>query len=986
MQATYCRIEMFGGLRVWQGDTLHTRFRTQKAASLLAYLALDLHQAQSRERLLDLFWPDMPPEIGRTNLSTALTQLRKQFEPVGTPSGSLLRADRQQVWLHAEAVATDVAEFDRCMHEAARCERAAQKAELLQKAMDLYQGDLLPGSYEDWALREQSRCHSVYLQSLHQLERFEEEAGRYEAALALAQRALQADPYLEEAVQAQMRLYVRLKRPAVALQVYEEIQQRFQKELGALPSVVTRRLAERIRQDPNAALLLREQTQSAAPRVPLVAASLPSPVNALPASPPVSAPALPLQWTRFFGRHQELERLQGLLQAPGVRLVTLLGPGGAGKTRLGIEVAQRMTGILQERVWFVPLADLPDASLLPSALLRALRLPPLAQTDPLDRVAAALGAEPCLFVLDNFEHLLREEAEGKNETLMRGGTALVRILLERVPTLRCLVTSRQALRIGGEQEFALPPLTLPHQEMPTSLEALLANESVALYVDRARLARPDFDLTVSNAAAVSALCRKLEGMPLAIEMAAAWAKTLPPAKMLERLERQLDLLVSRRRDLPPRHQSLRATIEWSYDLLPLELQQRFIRLAVFRGGWSLEGAEGVVGEGVVESLAELQERSLILMEEHAAEPRYRMLETLREFGLEKLQEQGILDAIRTLHIRYYYNMADEESYHIGTPEEKASIDRLSVEYENLLEALGASMDLPQQTKFGIHMAANLSWFWMQRGRLAEGRNWLERFLERCPPAPTEIRACLLNAAGMLLLESGKIVEAHVHMQESVDIYRHLGKQRALASQTHNLGNSAHDLGDTALARRCWEEGLEIARKEGWTRMASTSLASLGELSYDEGDLERARALLEEAVSVRRPIGDWNYLGHDLGILGKVACRQGQLAQAEAFFAECLELRRRMEDRIGIITALEGIAGLARMQGDAERAVCLFAFTERARMQEQSLRPPNEASEIADHLEVLHTLLDAAAFDAAWQRGQRWTQEQSCLHAFSRSLS
>jgi len=981
VQPAYYRIEMFGGLRVWQGDTLHTRFRTQKAAMLLAYLALHLQEAQARERLLDLFWPEMAADVARTNLSTALTQLRKQLEPVGVPTGSVLRADRRQVWLPAEGITTDVAEFDRCVREVARCEQAAGKAALLQRAIELYRGDLLPGSYEEWALREQSRCQSVYLQSLHQLARLEEEAGRYEAALVSAQRALQADPYMEEAAQAQMRLYVRLKRPALALHVYEEVQQRFQTELGVLPSAVTRRMAEQIRQDPSAALMLREPTSSSAPRVVAVVAPAAAPLPASPLSPPVSAPVLPRMLTRFFGRRQELEDLQRVLQSPGTRLVTLLGPGGAGKTRLSIELAHRMVEMLPERVWFVPLADIPDVGLLPTALRQALRLPMSAQADPLDQIVAALGTEPCLFVLDNFEHLLRERPEGKNETPARGGAALVRMLLERVPHLRCLVTSRQALRLSGEQEFALPPLALPPQDLPATLETLLANESVALYVDRARLARPDFDLTLSNAAAVSALCRKLEGMPLALEMSAAWAKSVPPAKMLERLERQLDLLISRRNDLPPRHQSLRATIEWSYDLLEPELQQRFLPLSVFRGGWSLEAAEAVVGEGALVWLTELQERSLIRMEEHADEPRYRMLETLREFGQERLEARGDLKSLRARHAEHYGAMAREARAQLRTLEEKASMDRLTLDYENLREALNACWELPEQTDTGIAMAKDLGFFWMQRGPMTEGRIWLERAVERCSPAPTDLRAELLSAAAMLRNEQGDFAGARAFFQESVDIFRHLGNLIGVTVQRHNLANAIHDMGDLDLARQCWEESLAEIRAQGWDRILCTTLSSLGELAYDTGDPKRARSLLEESIGIRRIQEDRTSLGRDLGVLGKVACRLGLLDYAEACYVESLEIRRSVEDRSGIVVALEGIAGLARLQGDVQRAVSLFACAERARLLAQTPPPPNEAAEIAGHLDALRAALPAAAFNARWQEGLPWTLEQGTLHAF-----
>ncbi|HLK56597.1 MAG TPA: tetratricopeptide repeat protein, partial [Chthonomonadaceae bacterium] len=912
-------------------------------------------------------------EVGRDNLSTTLAQLRRQLEPVGVAAGSVIQADRQQVWLHSETVTTDVADFDRLVSDAARCEQKEKRTALLAQAVSLYQGDLLPDRSEEWALPEQSRCQQSYLQSLHQLERLEEEAGHYEAALVLAQRALQTDPYQEEAYQAQMRLQVRLKRPGLALEVYEAALQRFQNELGVLPSLKTRRMAEQIRQNPNIVLAQQE------PAALSDAASSPD----KPSAPHPVSPAskLPLVLSRFIGRVSELEHLQHLLQHPSTRLLTLLGPGGAGKTRLALELAHQMAPTLQQNAWFVSLADLPDPSLLPSALLHTLHLTSLPQTDPLDQIASALGNQPGLLILDNFEHLLRETAEGKNELPVRGGPALVRMLLERAPHIKCLITSRQALRLEGEQEFVLPPLALPAAELPASLETLLANESVALYVDRARLARADFALTSSNASAVSALCRKLEGMPLALEMAAAWARTLPPGKMLERLEHQLGLLVSRRSDLPLRHQSLRATIEWSYALLSPELQEAFVRLSVFRGGCSLDAAEAVVGAHALPLLAELQERSLVVMEAQGEEPRYRMLETLREFGQEKLHELGIYDEVRIRHTQCFADKTHRVRPLYQGPEEKQAMDQLALEHDNLREALRTSEDLPELTDIGIDMAQDLAWFWLHRGHLAEGRRWLERALKRCTPAPTSLRSALLDSAAMLMHAQGNFAEALALWQEAVDISRELGDRRKSGVLRNNLAIAAYDLGDKALARLCWEENVQASREEGWDFLLGATLANLGELAYDEGDLECAQTRMEEGVQVRRRLGDRNYLGRDLGLLGKIAYRRGDLVQAEALFAECLQLRRSMEDRLGVAEALEGIAGLARMQGDAERAVSLLAFTDRARAREQTPLPPNETAEIAHHLECLRAMLDSVAFEAAWQQGQAWTEEQACLHAF-----
>ena len=709
------RIELFGDMRVVQGEQTHTRFRTRKAAYVLAYLALNMPQAQPRERLVDLFWGDKEEAVGRDGLSTALAQLRRQLEPTGVPADSLLVADKQQVRLNSASVSVDVADFDRLINASRQSEDKSEKGSLLQQAIELYRGDLLPGCYEDWATGEQTRCRTLYLESLLQLIPLWEEAGRYADALGMAQRAGGADPFAEESYRAQMRLLVRLRTPSAALQVYEKMEEIFQRELGTRPSVSTRQMAEMIRQDPRAALLMRAEAANA--RSPAAPASPEAVV--VPASPAVSpaiplpdsvAPPLPLQLTRFFGRDQEREQIAALLQTPGTRLITLLGPGGAGKTRLSLEVAAQVASVFDNRVWFVSLADIPDASLIAPTLSRALRLPPDTQSDPLDRVTAFLGESPCLLVLDNLEHLLRDAPDaGKNDNPAQSGSAgLIHLMLQRIPGLICLATSRTALRLRGEQVFPLPSLALPSQSDAATPESLAKNPSIALYVDRARAARPDFALTSGNAPAVAALCRRLEGMPLAIEMAAAWVKTIPPVKMLERLSHQLDLLVSRHRDLPPRHQSLRATIEWSYDLLTPDLQTFFARLGAFRGGWTLEAAEAVCGKEALYALVELQEHSLIVAttgeqgdgtkeegegeakdaeDTEDQEPRYRMLEPLREYALEKLTERGEREGSADRHAAWYLELALASKAAWDGPDQNRLFQCLQNDLDNLRTAL-----------------------------------------------------------------------------------------------------------------------------------------------------------------------------------------------------------------------------------------------------------------------------------------------------------
>ncbi len=1006
-----CRIVMFGGLEVHAGQDTHTRFRTHKAASLLAYLALNLGKAQPREGLLDLLWPEMESDTARLNLNTTLTQLRRQLESGGVPAGSMLLTDKQQVRLNPQAVTTDVADFDHLLAQARRLEEkngseaevsgapaesgtarqtGAEEAALLQQALNLYRGPLLPGWYEEWVTLEHSRYQIAYLEAARRLIRLWEESGQYTEALALAQKACALDPYDESGWQAQMRLFVRLRKPSLALQAYASLEQLFQRELGVKPGARSQQLAAMIRNDPRSAALLqaeahRAATEPAAPEPPAPPSPVLTPPAAEETAPPL--PILPLQLTRFFGREAECAEVVGLLQTPGTRLVSLLGPGGAGKTRLALEVAAQVAPAFAHRVCFVSLADIPDAGLIASTLAHALRLPVTGRDDPWEQVISRLQGAPTLLILDNLEHLLRDSpTAGKSDHAVLSGCAgLIRLLLERAPLLTCLVTSRQALRLGGEHEYPLPPLALPtEQEIADSAaqrpESLLGCSSVALYVDRARAVRPDFALNTGNASAVAALCRRLEGMPLALEMAAAWVKTIPPQKMLERLSHQLDLLVSRRRDLPPRHQSLRATIEWSYDLLEPSLRPLFARLGVFQGGWTLEAAEAVCGHEALPALLALQEHSLIVAqesEEAATEPRYRMLEPIREFALEKLAESGETAEIVARHIAYFANLALEAQQAYHGPEEKTWQDRLAVEMDNLRAGLERGLTAEPISEAALEMPSRLWWFWIARGYVVEGRRWALLALTHCPADHLSLRTDLLNAAANLAHEQGDFQESQDLLQQAMLTAEQIGEFRSLVTIRNNLAIAAYDLGDIELARTCWQENLALTRQESWDAALGSTLSNLGELAYDEGDYPTAYILLEESALVRKRTGDRRYMARSLGLMGKVAHRQHDLSRAESLLREALIIRRELADQVGVIETLEAMAALAVTQARPEYAARLLAFTDTTRRKLGTPRPPNEAKECEACLEAIRAVLDLSTLETAQHAGAQWTLDQAC---------
>jgi predicted ATPase/DNA-binding SARP family transcriptional activator len=1019
------RIELFGGIRVLPASDQATdpsepkarRLPIQKSALLLAYLALHLRQSHPRDRLLDLFWPDMDADAGRDNLSKALSTLRHQLEPVGVPAGSVLLADRQSVQLDPDAVSTDVADFDELLRAAAHVEGPDTHASLLERAIALYRGELLPGCYGEWVLLEQARCSERYADALEEWAGALEQMGDLESALAAAHRAVEADPYREEPYRAQMRLYATVGRTGAALKVFQELARILKADLGISPAASTRELADRIQQNPDAFLIPRaprppregDRPETGDHRfvaVPEDGVTGPEDGSGFVApSPrrPVPPSELPLQLTRFFGREREVAHLTRWLRDPETRLVTLTGSGGSGKTRLALEVARQTAPEFAGRVWFVDLAPLRDPSLIPFAVAGALRLPATPGQDPLDGVVEALRESSCLLLLDNFEHLLRDLCPESEGPPRGGSTALVRLLLERVPELTCLVTSRQPLHLGGEHEFPILPLAVP--ERSAAPERLAAYGSVALYVDRAQSARPDFAVTAQNAEAVAALCRKLEGMPLAIEMAAAWAKTLSPAQMLERIEGHLDLLVSRRRDLPPRHQSLRATFEWSYDLLSPELQACFAWLSVFRGGWDLEAAEQLAAaapftprpegeerggrrpKGALALLSELQEQSWIVVEERENETRWRMLEPLREYALEKLAGRCETESVCAWHARYFLDLAEQAEREAQGLQRKACMERLEREHDNLRAVLAWCQADPCRAEMGLRLGASLEWFWLRQGYAAEGRQWLERALARCDQASIEVRAKALTNAGWLAEHQGDRAScaalagaARSLYEQTLASLRDGEDKSALAARLHRLGGLAFWQGDRAAAEAYYEESLALFREVGDQRSIAMMLYALGGEILARGDRKAAQALFEESLTIWRALGEKQGLIHPLGAVGHIARDEGEFGRAAALYRESLALRVEAQDRFEVAQSLGDFAILAARQGQAERAVRLLGATE-ARCEALATRLQAAVPvDIAPVVAAAQAALGEEAFTAAWAEGRAMTLEQAIAYA------
>ena len=682
----------------------------------------------------------------------------------------------------------------------------------------------------------------------------------------------------------------------------------------------------------------------------------------------------PGQFTRFFGRAAEQERLAGLLADPGVRLVTLLGPGGAGKTRMATETARSAAGGFDGLVCFVPLADISGGALIPSAVASALRLPLSGDKPPREQVAAYCSAASArsLLVLDNLEHLGED------------GAAEIGALLEAAPHLTCLATSRQKLHLAGEHEVLLAPLPVPPAGGPEQPASSVADyPGVQLFVDRARSVRPDFQITPLNAAAVAAVCASLEGLPLALELAAARIQALSPEQMRLQLAARLSFLTSRRRDLPSRHRSLRAALEWSAHLLTPEQTRFFSQLSVFRGGWSLEAAAAVCEVSFpLDLLEQLCERSLIASEESPRGMRFRMLESLREFGEEQLSPPE-RQALARRHAGYFQQLATEMGTLWYGPRQNVGLETLTGDYDNLRAALSFCRGdlLPDRNNAqwngadtGLRLAAALGDYWTTRGLMREGLDWLDGALrggggpavraaalaqmgwlaagvsdfDRASSALSESislsrglknEAALTSALrlrGTALIWKGDFANAESDLEEALGLCRALGNERLLGVTLNSLGVLANERsGDNVRAKECYEEALPLLLKAGDRQRASYCLHNLGNIAHDDGESVRAVAQLRHSLTLAEELGDEWHRTYCLRSLGEVFLDLGELENASGLLGEGLALCRRLGDRMTEAGTLLILARVRRLQGRgadataaAQAALRLYAAMDR----------------------------------------------------------
>lgn len=867
------------------------------ARALLAYLAVEADRPHRRELLATLLWPGHPQAAAYSNLRQTLARFRKAL-PNPSDLDAMLTITPQTIQLNAGGVDVDVVRFSALLAEsdahphADRIACAACRARLAQAEL-MYGGELFHGHFarggqpfEDWLSFKREAIRQQALGALHILTRAHADIGDYDRVRHYAARQLVLEPWREQAHRDLMwALALAGDRPAALVQ-YETCRRVLERELGIEPDAETAALYARIQ----AGALAKPQLRA-----------------------PASAHNLPAHQTSFIGRDEEVANLRQLL--PTTRLLTLTGAGGSGKTRLALAVTQGMAEAYRDGVWLIELAPLTDPTLLEQVVATALGLHKTTAQSLREHLLRELRPRQLVLLLDNCEHLLPACRE------------LIQALLQSCPLVTVLATSRALLQVTGEQVWPVAPLATPGAGLTTS-EQLLAYDSVRLFVARASSANSTFALSEHNGAAVAQICRRLDGIPLALELAAARLRHMTVQLIAARLDDRFSLLTTGSLTALPRQQTLRATIDWSYALVSEPARALLRRLAVFTGGWTLEAAERVVGEieGAVEEhaatvdlLASLVDQSLVVVEARDDALPYRMLETVADYAHEKLEAGGEAEILRDRHLAYFLWLAEQAQTYLYSTAQGDWLARLAVEHGNLRVAFDRALaraDAPAV----LRLVAALWGFWYTRGFYEEGRRrTLAALALPGAQAPSPLRARVLNAAGALLWASRDAAAARPLLDEALAIGRACGDAWNVGWALLHKGMISYQEGDHGAARPLLEAGLATCQAAGaeGRRGVGWGLMFLGDLSLQAGELALAQERFEESVAQLRELGDHALLAYPLRRLGYLAAERGDYRTARELCTESLRHNLAIDDRLAVGACLALLATVS--EEEAARA-------------------------------------------------------------------
>jgi non-specific serine/threonine protein kinase len=970
------QIQLLGGFRLELTGRGPVGIIQPRLQHLIAYLLLHRHAYVSRQQIAFALWPDTTEAQAFANLRNLLHRLRATLPH----SERYIGHDRQKLWWQdGNRLLFDVATFEESLLAVTRGKIEPRQG--LEAALAHYHGDLLPDCYDDWIAPFREHLRQAAITALTRLVALLEQLGEHSAAIRYSERLLRDDPLNEATYRNLMRLHALAGDRAGVERIFNACVSTLKRELTARPEGETE--------------AAHRHARAVATRVAAKRETLLPPAR----SDAFGLPAPPPELSALIGRENEVRHVREMLGAH--RVVTLTGATGIGKSRLAQHVALELAAAGGNVGW-VDLELIADGELLAARLAAALGVSLLDRRPPAEALAAWLRERDLLLALDNCERIAVEVG-----LLLRG-------LLREAPRLRVLATSCISLGILGEWTCRVPPLTfdratLLRSGIPTS-ETLLAvseSESVQLFIARAQAVLPTFALTAHNAFDVARVCRRLDGIPLAIELAATRITALSVREIAERLDNAIIFLGAQGSS---RHQTLVDALAWSHGLLSEPEQALFRRLAVFAGSFTLDSAEIVCGgsglkhENVLEVLAALIDKSLVEPELMRGQRRFRMREVIRQYALARLAEAGELDETRARLLAVCARLVAEAQLRQEQAQQAAWLDQIEAEHDNLRAALAYGQTNPAYAALALGIVGKLERFWATRGHFSEGRHWARALLGAAPPDDTPDRQAALEAAANLAYYQADYEQARVFYEQALRVSQTLGDRKAGAAMLRGLGALAHNEMDTERALTCYRASLELCREIGDLDGEATSRANLGLAAWQNGDATTGRQQLEASLAARKQLSDEVGIAYVLHLLADIAWSEGRAAEAQSLNIASIDMRRRLGDRWGLAYSLDSmgvmaahrregedarrhfteslsifselgsqrglthvldhIAGLLSDEGHQETAAQLMAAADSLRASIRAMLPPNERQERDTRLSQLHDQLGDERFAAA----------------------
>jgi predicted ATPase/DNA-binding SARP family transcriptional activator len=902
-------INLLGPFEVRLDGSPVSGFESSKVRALLAILAAEAHRPQRREALAALLWPDWPQKSAMSNLRYALADLRKNIaDKEADPPFLLITRETIQLNLGSDC-RVDVMQFEQALGTYRRAPTAVRDP---QMAVELYRSDFLEGfsladspAFEVWARAKTEYYRQQVLQALEDLVKQLAKDGDFDRALIYARHAVEIEPWHEPAHQQVMRILARLGRRAEALAQFERLRVALQAELKIDPSPETQALLEQ---------LLSGTLQAEPQPAPVVLAA------------PTRRDNLPAQLTSFIGRQQEIAIVQQLLQEH--RLVTLTGSGGVGKTRLALQVAIGVLPLFPDGVWLVELASLTDPALVPQTAITALGIQAEPGHDALTTLLQYLQDENTLLVLDNCEHLI-DACASLSETILKA-----------CPAVHFLVTSREVLGVSGESVFEVPSMHHLTQQDPDPGD-VLKTDAGQLFVERAVAVMPGFVIAPENTAAIAKICCQLDGIPLAIELAAARINLLSVEEIAARLDDRFSLLTGGRRTAMPRHKTLRAAIDWSWDLLTEQDQKLLRRLSVFAGGWTLQAAEvicsdeveigsqsyNIISTEVIDGLSSLVNKSLVVVSREPGETaRYQLLETVRQYLTVKLAVVGEVFEYRTRHRDYFLNLAELAEPELKNHNQLIWLNRLESEYDNLRASLGWSEE-EKNALLMLRQTSALHRFWLIRGFFNEGRGWIQKAL-KITGNDDELQhnswyARALLGQGDLMIEATEdLSAARSILDESRTIFQEIEDRSGLANVLFSLANLDSRQGKVINTQPLIEKSLKIAQTSGDKWLTGKCLNLLSHIACIEGEWLQGRVLIEESVANIISVGDrWELMLPMTDLVFKIFL-DGEVEKAIQMLEDMLVGLRQLDAWSELAMVLTRLAYFYAFRGNFEKAQVL----------------------------------------------------------------